>query len=1363
MKRTWIWFPILAAFVLAAGFAEEQNSTGAAVEATAPRLIRFSGILKNPFGQPRTGQVSIAFALYASQDASDSLWRENQVINTDNEGRYTVLLGSSQKDGLPVELFSTEQARWLGVQADGEQEQARLLLVAVPYAMKAADAETVEGNSVSSFVLNVDWVQAKGDYNAYTNILKQRGTMGSDGKLITQSRALQNALPLQSGGGIYNANALEDTTNTFYGQNAGTITTGFWNSFFGAGAGAYNTTGFINSFFGKDAGNANTTGYYNSFFGVDAGYANTTGVYNSFFGVNAGQKNTTGGANSFFGVDAGVGNTDGYQNSFFGFGAGSNNTTSYANSFFGGYSGNANTTGNLNSFVGNNSGKNNDTGAGNSFVGNNSGLSNTNGNANSFFGGSSGSNNTTGADNSFFGYSAGLSNTTEYNNSFIGSFSDGAAGIANATAIGYQAKVTQSNSLVLGSINGVNGATADTNVGIGTTTPTALLDVSKTASDGEIFNFHGPSGITGHVSQYSGYQYWTTDNGDMVLGSGTANSASLMTNNVIRMTVNPAGNVGIGTTTPSARFDVSKPDTDGEIFNFHGPSGITGHVSQYAGYQYWTTDNGNMVMGSGTANSASLMTNNAIRMTVDSTGKVGIGTASPTSKLTVAGDIESSTGFKIGGSTVVNMSGTYNVFVGPQAGQLNTTGSSNAFFGTGAGLSNTTGDTNSFFGAHSGAGNTTGNNNSFFGQGAGGWNTTGNFNSFFGDGAGSGQMEAGVTGSSNSFFGTLAGHGISAGMNNAFFGNGSGQANSTGSYNSFFGFSAGGSNTTASNNSFFGNAAGYSNTTSTNNSFFGDSSGYANTTGINNSFFGAGAGQANTTVCCNSFFGRSAGQANTTGGGNSFFGFLSGQANTTGSQNAFFGNGSGQANTTAGSNSFFGFFAGQANTTGGSNSFFGNSAGLANTTGYENSFFGNRAGYANTTGYYNSFFGRNAGMSNTTGVDNSFFGSYAGYMTTTGQANSFFGNDAGNANTVGNYNSFFGEGAGLLNTSGSSNSFFGEVSGRSNTTGYENAFFGRNAGYANTTGYDNSFFGYLAGYANTTGYSNAFFAEAAGASNTIGIANSFFGQAAGRLNTTGGYNSFLGSSAGYANTTGNNNTAAGAGALQSNTSGNNNTAIGINALSSNTTGTNNIGIGLDAGKDVTGSNNLSIANAGNAAESNTIRIGIVTPTQNYPNAHSQTFIAGIANATVTGSAVFIDSSGQLGIATSSRRFKDNIQDMREASSGLLRLRPVTFHYKPDYSKSAPGLQYGLIAEEVAEVYPELVQYDKDGKPFTVQYQVLSAMLLNELQKQQTALEKKDAEISTLKSQNLSLDARLTALERTMNRLAMQTTENREGK
>jgi trimeric autotransporter adhesin len=219
------------------------------------------------------------------------------------------------------------------------------------------------------------------------------------------------------------------------------------------------------SFFGRKAGYSNITASANSFVGYQSGYSNTSGNNNSFFGSNAGFSNTTGNMNSFFGNLAGLSNGAGSRNSFFGNDAGGSNTSGEYNAFFGA------TAGELNS-----------SGSGNNFFGDSSGWKNTIGSGNSFFGDMSGGNNTTGGSNSFWGSSAGLSNTTGANNSSFGAYSDVAAGITNATAVGYRTKVTQSNSLVLGSINGVNGATADTNVGIGKTAPTSKLDIADIKS-----------------------------------------------------------------------------------------------------------------------------------------------------------------------------------------------------------------------------------------------------------------------------------------------------------------------------------------------------------------------------------------------------------------------------------------------------------------------------------------------------------------------------------------------------------------------------------------------------------------------------------------------------------------------------------------------------------------------------------------------------------------------------------------------------------------------------------------------------------------------------------------------------------------
>ncbi len=192
----------------------------------------------------------------------------------------------------------------------------------------------------------------------------------------------------------------------------------------------------------------------------------------------------------------------------------------------------------------------------------------------------------------------------------------------------------------------------------------------------------------------------------------------------------------------------------------------------------------------------------------------------------------------------------------------------------------------------------------------------------------------------------------------------------------------------------------------------------------------------------------------------------------------------------------------------------------------------------------------------------------------------------------------------------------------------------------------------------------------------------------------------------------------------------NNSAWGANALFHNTTGSGNIAAGFQAGFNLTsGNNNIDIGNLGVADEANTIRIG----TQ---GTHSATFIAGISNAAMVGSDVVIAANGQLGVVMSSARFKRDIDDMGSRSGGLAKLRPVTFRYKGD---PAGTLQYGLVAEEVPRVYPELVTHGSDGKVLTVRYSMLSAMLLNELQRQQRELDEMRQERQQLRSQQGALD------------------------
>jgi hypothetical protein len=332
-----------------------------------------------------------------------------------------------------------------------------------------------------------------------------------------------------------------------------------------------------------------------------------------------------------------------------------------------------------------------------------------------------------------------------------------------------------------------------------------------------------------------------------------------------------------------------------------------------------------------------------------------------------------------------------------------------------------------------------------------------------------------------------------------------------------------------------------------------------------------------------------------------------------------------------------------------------------------------------------------------------------------GTSNTFIGVNAGNLTTTGvGLNTAIGVSALQRNTTGSANTASGFQALLSNTTGLENTASGSSALQSNTTGSSNTASGVNALVFNTTGNFNTASGARALTNNTTGFNNTASGADALLFNTTGGAN-----------------TASGRGALQNNTTGVANTASGQAALFSNTTGTNNIAIGFNAGLSLTtGDNNIAIGNAGVAAEANTIRIGDV---------QTRAFIAGISGATIaSGVAVLVNSSGQLGTTASSGRFKQDIADMSDTTSRLMRLRPVTFRYKPEHDDGSRLRQYGLIAEEVAAVYPGLVASTPDGQAQTVRYHFLAPMLLNEYQKQQRTIEAQTARIAELEKQNLEI-------------------------
>jgi Chaperone of endosialidase len=340
-----------------------------------------------------------------------------------------------------------------------------------------------------------------------------------------------------------------------------------------------------------------------------------------------------------------------------------------------------------------------------------------------------------------------------------------------------------------------------------------------------------------------------------------------------------------------------------------------------------------------------------------------------------------------------------------------------------------------------------------------------------------------------------------------------------------------------------------------------------------------------------------------------------------------------------------------------------------------------------------------------------------------------------------NFTTAEGTNALLHLTSGAANTGVGWSSLLSNAEGSFNTATGAGALLFNTVN-ENTAFGAAALLFNTIGFENTAVGSAALLNNTEGNLNTATGAGALVNNIDGNSNTATGAQALESNNTGGSNTAIGRSSLMNNTTGNTNTAIGLNALQSNTIGSGNVALGAGAGAFLTtGDDNIDIGNFGVADESGTIRIGNEFQTR--------TFIAAIRGVT-TGVAdavnVVIDSNGQLGTMSSSRRFKHAIQPMDKASESILALKPVIFHYNSD-AKGIP--QFGLIAEEVAAVNPSLVVRDKNGEVYTVRYDAVNAMLLNEFLKeyrkneqQELKIEKQEAKIARQEKQIEALTAGL---------------------
>jgi hypothetical protein len=390
--------------------------------------------------------------------------------------------------------------------------------------------------------------------------------------------------------------------------------------------------------------------------------------------------------------------------------------------------------------------------------------------------------------------------------------------------------------------------------------------------------------------------------------------------------------------------------------------------------------------------------------------------------------------------------------------------------------------------------------------------------------------------------------------------------------------------------------------------------------------------------------------------------------------------------------------------------------------------------------------------------NNTAEGTNALFSLTTGAGNSAIGAFALQKNTTGYYNTASGWLALFNNSTGYRNTATGVSALYTNTTGYYNTATGVNTLYYNTTGINNTAIGYDALEHNTTGDRNTATGVRALFSNTTGTTNTATGGYALTTNTTGNGNIANGYQALSLNTAGSGNIAIGSTTLASNTvdssgqAGNWNTAIGNAALYGNTVGWYNVGIGYFGGANLTtGSYNIEIANKGVNGESRTIRIGDVN--------QKRAFIAGISGIPVSGSTVVVNSSGQLGVAASSKKFKEEIKSMDKASEAILSLKPVTFHYKKDIEPEGIP-QFGLVAEEVEKVNPALITRDADGKPYTVRYDAVNAMLLNEFLKEHHKVEKLEATVarqqkdfqSAVAEQQKQIKALTSGLEKVSNLL-----------
>ena len=1044
------------------------------------------------------------------------------------------------------------------------------------------------------------------------------------------------------------------------GMDLSTGSTGDYNLFIGSSAGRKNATGYANTFLGNTAGYTNGSGYDNTFLGYQTGFSNTTGHSNTVLGAQAGYYNTTGAGNSFVGRLAGYNNAAGGSNTFIGFNAGRTNVDGSHNTYVGYWSG-YNTTGNTNSFLGSQAGYNNTTGGNNSIVGRIAGYYTQTGSANAIFGNEAGYGATgqSFSSSTIIGYQAGYALKAGNDNILIGY--QAGYNIQNGTGniiIGYgqnTSAVDASNELNIGGV--LYGDLSAKTIGISTRVPQAALDIVSTGTASNVYAqiWRDSDGVIKASMTADGKLYTALPTpGDHLgnhvatttLNMATFNIVGISTISVSSITTTAAGvtfsthvffangNVGMGTTLPLSKLDVSGGSVTIRGANaalvFEDSSRvISSETAITLGAGVRVSTNVYIVGFSSAAKyygDASSLTGtkdnlgNHVATTTLQMGIYGIVTSSDITAAryqingsTVLAILPGVGSFAAGVNITTGNTGNYNLFVGYSAGRSNASGLQNAFLGYGAGYYNSGGTSNSFMGFQAG----------YINKG----------------------------GASNTFLGAQTGYNNISGADNTFMGATAGQMTNTGQYNSFVGYDAGNNNTTGGNNSYLGIKAGYSNRTGSYNSIFGSFAGF----GVNNNSF------SNSTI-----MGANAGYSNTTGANNSIIGYNAAYYSETGSANAILGNeaGYGASGQSFSSATLLGYRAGYGLTTGNDNILIGFKAGYAITSGTGNIVIGynkdtSAVGVSNELNIggviYGDLVNKTIGISTrvpqaaldivSTGTASNVYaqiwrdsnGVIKASMTADGTlyATDIPGDNLGNhvatttlqmgvygivtssditaarymingstalailpgtgsfavgvditTGNTGSYNLFVGASAGRGNTTGGSNTFAGWYAGRNNTTSGNNTYFGSQAGQLsagsglnvivgqqagyNNTGPYNTFIGGKAGLGNTSGGVNVFVGLYAGNSNNSGSNNTFFGGYAGRYNTTASYNIFIGRDSGYNTNTGGYNIFMGREAGYSNTTGSTNTIVGYYAGYYNQAGSANAIFGNGAGLGATG-------------------------------------------------------------------------------------------------------------------------------------------------------------------------------------------------